>query len=100
MRINFKRFRSFCRGSYNGKRICRHTYRARQAGKDYDFASRIQYHIHQMQKMPVFVGKIPKMSILFPEDVDTGAHPRLFRGPSPILLMRKMMDILLPHLEE
>lgn len=69
--------------------------------KIYDFASRIQYHIHQMQKDACLVGKNSKdEAYYFPEDVDTGAHPETFFGVHPYITEQKKYDILLPHLIE
>jgi hypothetical protein len=69
--------------------------------KIYDFASRIQYHIHQMQKDACLVGKNSKdEAYYFPEDVDTGAHPETFFGVHPYIVDQKKYDILLPHLVE
>jgi hypothetical protein len=69
--------------------------------KIYDFASRIQYHIHQMQEDASLVGKNSKdEAYYFPEDVDTGAHPETFFGVHPYIVDEKKYDILLPHLVE
>lgn len=69
--------------------------------KIYDFASRIQYHIHQMQKDACLVGKNSKdEAYYFPEGVDTGVHPETFFGVHPYIVEQKKYDILLPYLEE
>ncbi len=69
--------------------------------KIYDFAARIPYHIHQMQKDACLVGRNSKdEAYYFPEDVDTGAHPETFFGVHPYIVDEKKYDILLPYLEE
>lgn len=69
--------------------------------KIYDFDSRIQYHIHQMQKDASLVGKNSKdEAYYFPEDVETGPHPETFFGVHPYIADEKKYDILLPHLVE
>src|SRR5450756_2352663 len=47
--------------------------------KIYDFAARIPYHIHQMEKDAKLVGANSKdEAYYFPEGVDTGPHPETF----------------------
>jgi len=67
--------------------------------KIYDFADRIPYHIHQMQKHAALVGRNPKEeAYYFPEGVDMGAHPETFFGVHPYIVEQKKFDVLLPHL--
>ena len=69
--------------------------------KIYDFADRIPYHIHQMQKDAALVGRNPKEeAYYFPEGVDMGAHPETFFGVHPYIVAQKKFDVLLPHLVE
>ncbi len=67
--------------------------------KIYDFAARIPYHIHQMEKDARLVGRNSKdEAYYFPEDVDTGPHPETFFGVHPYIVDEKKYDILLPYL--
>lgn len=69
--------------------------------KIYDFADRIPYHIHQMQKDAALVGRNPKEeAYYFPEGVDMGAHPETFFGVHPYIVEQKKFEVLLPHLVE
>ncbi|MBC7333504.1 MAG: hypothetical protein H5T85_03440 [Actinobacteria bacterium] len=69
--------------------------------KIYDFAARIPYHIHQMEKDARLVGRNPKEeAYYFPEGVDLGPHPETFFGVHPYIAREKKYDILLPYLEE
>jgi mannose-6-phosphate isomerase class I len=68
--------------------------------KIYDFASRIHYHIHQMEEDARKVGKNSKdEAYYFLEDVDMGAHPETFFGVHPYIVRQgKQYEMLLPHL--
>jgi hypothetical protein len=67
--------------------------------KIYDFATRIHYHIHQMEKDAALVGRNSKEeAYYFPEDVDTGLHPETFFGVHPYIAQQKKYDVLLPYL--
>ncbi|MCX6384046.1 MAG: hypothetical protein NTV16_06120 [Actinobacteria bacterium] len=67
--------------------------------KIYDFAARIPYHIHQMEKDAKLVGANSKdEAYYFPEGVDTGPHPETFFGVHPYIVDEKKYDILLPYL--
>lgn len=69
--------------------------------KIYDFGDRIPYHIHQMQKDAVKVGRKSKdEAYYFPEGVDVGPHPETFFGVHPYIYDQKKFDILLPYLED
>jgi len=69
--------------------------------KVYDFADRIPYHIHQMQKDAALVGRNSKdEAYYFPEEVDMGPHPETFFGVHPYIYEQKKFDILLPYLED
>ncbi|MGM0365367.1 MAG: hypothetical protein ACQEP5_02395 [Actinomycetota bacterium] len=69
--------------------------------KIYDFADRIPYHIHQMQKDAAMVDRNSKdEAYYFPEDVDMGPHPETFFGVHPYIYEEKKFDILLPYLED
>jgi hypothetical protein len=69
--------------------------------KIYDYASRIPYHLHQMEKDAALVGANPKEeAYYFPAGVDMGAHPETFFGVHPYISQEKRYDILLPYLEE
>jgi hypothetical protein len=69
--------------------------------KIYDFADRIPYHLHQMEKDAALVGCNPKEeAYYFPEDVDVGPHPETFFGVHPYITEQKKYDILLPYLVE
>jgi len=69
--------------------------------KIYDFAARIPYHIHQMEKDAALVGRNSKEeAYYFPEDVDVGPHPETFFGVHPYITEQKKYDVLLPYLVE
>jgi len=69
--------------------------------KIYDFAARIPYHIHQMQKDARKLGHNSKEeAYYFPEGVDLGPHPETYFGVHPYILDQNKFDILLPHLQE
>jgi hypothetical protein len=69
--------------------------------KIFDFAARIPYHIHQLQKDMDKLGKTSKEeAYFFPEGVDMGPHPETFFGVHPSIVERKQYDLLLPHLVE
>ncbi len=69
--------------------------------KIYDFAARIPYHIHQMQKDATLVGANSKdEAYYFPEDVEMGPNPETFFGVHPYIFEQKKYDILLPYLED
>lgn len=69
--------------------------------KIYDFAARIPYHIHQMEKDAKLVGRNSKdEAYYFIDDVEIGPHPETFFGVHPYIAERKKYDILLPYLVE
>ncbi|MFW6181876.1 MAG: hypothetical protein ACOC8N_09010, partial [Spirochaetota bacterium] len=70
--------------------------------KIYDYATRIHYHLHQMEPDARKVGKNSKdEAYYFLEDVDMGAHPETFFGVHPYIVEQgRQYDLLLPHLEE
>jgi hypothetical protein len=69
--------------------------------KIYDFAYRIPYHLHQMEKDAKLVGANSKdEAYYFPEGVDRGLHPETFFGVHPYITDEKKYDLLLPHLIE
>ena len=70
--------------------------------KIYDYATRIQYHIHLLQKDADLVGKVAKEeAYYYLEDVDMGEHPETFFGVHPsIVEQNKQFEILLPYLIE
>ncbi len=69
--------------------------------KIYDFAARIPFHIHQMEKDARLVGANPKEeAYYFPEDVDLGPHPETFFGVHPYIVEQGKQELLLQHLVE
>jgi hypothetical protein len=69
--------------------------------KIYDFAARIPYHIHQMEKDAKLVGRNSKdEAYYFLDDVDLGPHPETFFGVHPYIADQKKYDLLLPYLVE
>jgi hypothetical protein len=69
--------------------------------KIYDFAARIPFHIHQMEKDAKLVGRNSKEeAYYFPEGVDLGPHPDTYFGVHPYIVEQKKYDILLPYLKE
>lgn len=69
--------------------------------KIFDYADRLPYHIHQMQKHAILVGRNSKdEAYYFPEDVDMGPHPETFFGVHPYITREKKYELLLPHLIE
>jgi hypothetical protein len=69
--------------------------------KIYDFAARIPYHIHQMEKDARKLGHNSKEeAYYFPEGVDLGPHPETYFGVHPYIVDQKKFDILLPYLKE
>lgn len=69
--------------------------------KIFDYADRIPFHIHQMQKHARMVGRNSKdEAYYFPEGVDKGKHPETFFGVHPYIVKEKKFDLLLSHLVE
>lgn len=69
--------------------------------KIFDYADRIPFHIHQMQKHARLVGRNSKdEAYYFPEGVDKGKHPETFFGVHPYIVKEKKFNLLLPHLVE
>jgi len=69
--------------------------------KIYDFAARIPYHIHQMEKDAKLVGRNPKdEAYYFLDDIELGPHPETFFGVHPYITDQKKYDLLLPYLVE
>ncbi len=69
--------------------------------KIYDFAARIPYHIHQMEKDARLVGRNSKdEAYYFLDDIDPGPHPETFFGVHPYIADQKKFDLLLPYLVE
>lgn len=69
--------------------------------KIYDFDARIPYHIHQMEKDAILVGRNPKEeSYYFLEGIDEGPHPETFFGVHPYISEQKKYNILLPYLQD
>lgn len=68
--------------------------------KIYDYAPRIPYHIHLLQKDADLVGKVAKEeAYYFLEDADLGGHPETFFGVHPYIVeQKKQYEILLPYL--
>ncbi len=67
--------------------------------KIYDFAARIPYHIHQMEKDAMLVGRNSKdEAYYFLDDIDSGPHPETFFGVHPYIAEQKKYDLLLPYL--
>ena len=68
--------------------------------KVFDFASRIPFHIHQMEKDARLVGRNSKEeAYYFPEGVDMGPHPDTYFGVHPYIVEQGKQEILLPYLE-
>lgn len=69
--------------------------------KIFDYADRIPFHIHQMQKHASLVGRNSKdEAYYFPEGVDKGRHPETFFGVHPAIAKNKEYDLLLKPLQE
>ena len=69
--------------------------------KIYDFAARIPYHIHQMEKDAKLVGRNSKdEAYYFLDDIELGPHPETFFGVHPYIADQKKYDLLLPYLVE
>ena len=69
--------------------------------KIYDFAARIPYHIHQMEKDAKLVGRNSKdEAYYFLDDIELGPHPETFFGVHPYITDQKKYDLLLPYLVE
>lgn len=68
--------------------------------KIYDYGTRIQYHMHLMQKDADLVGKTAKEeAYYFLEDVGMGPHPETFFGVHPYIVeQNKQYELLLPYL--
>jgi len=67
--------------------------------KIFDYADRLPYHIHQMQKHASLVGRNSKdEAYYFPEGVPMGKHSETFFGVHPYIAKEKKYDLLLPHL--
>jgi len=73
----------------------------RRLAKLFDYADRLPYHLHQMQKDAALVGRNAKEeAYYFPEGVDMGPHPETFFGVHPWIADRERYDVLLPYLED
>lgn len=69
--------------------------------KIYDFAARIPYHIHQMEKDAKLVGRNSKdEAYYFLDDIELGPQPETFFGVHPYIADQKKYDLLLPYLVE
>ncbi|MEO8399314.1 MAG: hypothetical protein ABI550_05785, partial [Ignavibacteriaceae bacterium] len=69
--------------------------------KIFDYADRLPYHIHQMQKHASLIGRNSKdEAYYFPEGVDKGKHPETFFGVHPSIVKNKEYDLLLKPLVE
>ena len=69
--------------------------------KIYDFAARIPYHLHQMEKDAKLVGRNSKdEAYYFLDDIELGPHPETFFGVHPYIADQKKYDLLLPYLVE
>jgi hypothetical protein len=69
--------------------------------KIYDFAARIPYHIHQMEKDARLVGRNSKdEAYYFLDDIGLGPHPETFFGVHPYIADQKKYDLLLPYLKD
>jgi mannose-6-phosphate isomerase class I len=67
--------------------------------KIFDYADRLPYHIHQMEKHARLVGCNSKEeAYYFPEDVDMGPAPETYFGVHPYIAREKKYEVLLPHL--
>ncbi len=67
--------------------------------KIFDYADRLPYHIHQMQKHAILVGRNSKdEAYYFPEGVPMGKHNETFFGVHPFITKEKKYNLLLPHL--
>ena len=67
--------------------------------KIYDFAARIPYHLHQMEKDAKLVGRNSKdEAYYFLDDVALGSQPETFFGVHPYIADQKKYDLLLPYL--
>jgi len=67
--------------------------------KIYDFAARIPFHLHQMEKDARLVGANSKEeAYYFPEGVDLGPHPETFFGVHPYIVEQGKQQMLLKYL--
>lgn len=67
--------------------------------KIFDYADRLPYHIHQMQKHARLVNRNSKdEAYYFPQGVSKGINPETFFGVHPYIVKEKKYDLLLPHL--
>jgi hypothetical protein len=68
--------------------------------KIFDYAFRLPYHLHQMQKDAEKVGcKSKEEAYYFPEGVDMGAEPDTYFGVHPCIRDKQKFDVLLPALQ-
>jgi len=82
-----------------GKKYARRYKGLRRLAKIFDYADRLPYHIHQMEKHARLVGCNSKEeAYYFPEDVPMGDSPDTYFGVHPYIARQKKYDLLLPHL--
>jgi hypothetical protein len=68
--------------------------------KIFDYAYRLPYHLHQMQKDAEKVGcKSKEEAYYFPEGVDLGAEPETYFGVHPYIADEKRYELLLPAMQ-
>ncbi|HDT12462.1 MAG TPA: hypothetical protein ENO01_02275 [Candidatus Marinimicrobia bacterium] len=68
--------------------------------KIFDYAYRLPYHLHQMQKDAEKVGcKSKEEAYYFPEGVDLGAEPETYFGVHPYIADEKKYELLLPAMQ-
>ncbi|HAE87834.1 TPA: hypothetical protein DCG86_07400 [Candidatus Marinimicrobia bacterium] len=87
------------------ERIMGDEYSKKHAGlgrlpKIFDYAYRLPYHLHQMQKDAEKVGcKSKEEAYYFPEGVDLGAEPETYFGVHPYIADEKKYELLLPAMQ-
>lgn len=69
--------------------------------KIFDYAYRLPYHLHQMQKDAAKVGRNSKEeAYYFPEEVPLGPEPETYFGVHPYISREKRYELLLPAMQE
>ncbi len=67
--------------------------------KIFDYAFRLPFHLHQMEKHAKLVGCNSKEeAYYFPEDVPMGPEPETYFGVHPYISREKKHNLLLPHM--
>jgi len=68
--------------------------------KIFDYANRLPYHLHQMEKDARKVGCNSKEeAYYFPEEVPLGSEPETYFGVHPYIAVERRYDLLLPAMQ-